>query len=63
MNEILQRHFPIYKEERSLYILIYSLLGFVVIYIGCTIVAYIRNKTIGKVWNKLLDKCIQTKGL
>lgn len=56
MNEILQRHFPIYKEERSLYILIYSLLGFFVIYIGCTIVAYVRNKTIGKVWNKLLDK-------
>lgn len=64
MDGLLRKCFPIYREQRSIYILLYSILGVITIYVCCTIIDFVRNKTVDKLWNKILDKYlvnIQTK--
>lgn len=55
MLGILSKFFPIYEEQRSLYILLYSIFAFLIIYVFCTIVDWIRANTVGKLWDKFLD--------
>ena len=66
MLEILSKIFPIYEEQRSLYILLHSIFAFLMIYAFCTVIDLIRGKTVGKLWDKFLNNylnAIQTKVL
>lgn len=64
MNGFLRKCFPIYMEHRSIYVLLYSILAVITIYVCCTIIDFVRNRTAGKLWNKILDRYLanmQTK--
>ena len=66
MLEILSKIFPIYEEQRSLYILLHSIFAFLMIYVFCTVIDLIRGNTVGKLWDKFLNNylnAIQTKVL
>lgn len=60
MLGILSKLFPIYEEKRSLYIFLYSVLAFLIIYAFCTIIDLIRIKTFGKLWDRFLNKYLNT---
>ena len=58
MRELIAGWFPVYKEERSLFIFLYSVAGVIAIYVCCTIVDFIRRKFVERHWISLLDKKI-----
>lgn len=60
MSSELSKIFPIYKETRPLLILLYSVVSMIVIYAVSILIDYIRKRTIGKLWEKLLDKYANT---
>ncbi len=55
VRNVIAGMFPIYKETRSFYILIYSIGAILIIYVGCTIIDLIRKKVFEKKWIQLLD--------
>lgn len=48
--------FPIYKETRPLFVLLYTVISIAVIYLVCLLVELIRRKTVEKLWMAFLDK-------
>lgn len=55
---VLPRIFPIYKETNSIRVLFYSIGSVLTVYIVCTLIDIVRQKTVQKLWLKLLDaKC------
>lgn len=59
MYGVLQKCFPIYKEQKSLYIFLYSVIAVLTIYVFCTIVDFIRAQTFGKLWDRFLDNKLE----
>lgn len=59
MEDVLMMRFPIYKERNSLYIFIYSILAVIVIYSFCTVIDYIRARTVGRLWETFLNKHLE----
>lgn len=57
--DLLPKLFPIYKEKNSFFILIYSILSMIVIYSICTLIDFIRQKTIGRIWIKMIDRYLE----
>lgn len=51
----LPKIFPIYKLSNSALIFAFSVLGVIIIYVGCTLIDILRRLTVDKLWNKFLD--------
>lgn len=58
MIRILGKSFPIYKETRPGFVLLYSVIAIILIYTGCILIEFARKKTVGRLWVKFLDKCV-----
>lgn len=56
MRLALCKWFPIYRQTRSLSILVYSLLSVLAIFGACAAVDYVRKRTLEKGWMRLLDR-------
>ena len=56
LNPLFIKLFPIYKVTNSFYILVYSIIAVVTIYISCTLIEFLRKKTIEKIWVSYLNK-------
>jgi len=61
LGTYLYKIFPIYKETRSLYIFVYSIISVVSIYLVCTVIDFIRKKTVERWWFIYLDKHVGDK--
>lgn len=46
---------PIYKEDNSLLLFLYSVLGVVALYVCCTLIELLRQRTVDKLWMHYLD--------
>ena len=57
-NLVLPKIFPVYKETNSLRLLVYSIGSVAIVYIVCTIIDMIRQRTVEKIWVRFLDKHI-----
>ncbi len=55
LGMVLPRIFPIYKETNSIRLLLYSIGSVATVYAACTVIDMIRQKTVEKLWLKLLD--------
>ena len=55
-GSVLPRIFPVYKETNSFKILLYSIGTVIVVYMSCTIIDIIRQKTFEKIWVKILNE-------
>lgn len=53
---VLCKLFPIYKETRLIYIFGYSLVSVFILYFICTIIDYIRKKTIEPIWLSFIER-------
>lgn len=57
-GRVLPRIFPVYRETNSLRLLLYSIGAVLLVYTICTLVDIVRQKTVEKLWLKLLNaKC------
>ncbi len=55
LGVVLPALFPVYKETNSLRLFFYSIGSVTTVYIVCILIDMIRQKTVEKVWLKLLD--------
>lgn len=55
----LRSWFPIYLEENTFLVLIYSIGSIVVVYLICILIDFIRQATVEKVWITIVEKIIQ----
>lgn len=56
MSELLPELFPIYRIENSVFLLIGSMCAVICIFSVCVLIDYMRNITIGRVWDKLIGR-------
>lgn len=62
LQEFLQKVFPIYRESRPPFVFVYSLISVLIIYTAASLIDYIRQKSVEKLWVSFLDRHLESIG-